>query len=162
MAESLPDRLRLVRAHFRMSAGDMATRVGLKDRRTWERYERAETRPNADILAYLYGEGINVHWLLSGDGSMLRLEPLPPTAGSGYTQDDRLYEITMATTLRWYETSGLVASPIKLAGLVSRTVRMLRARPDGASQPEAQIAAEVDLILDVARDMLIGAGWTGG
>lgn len=163
MTEGLPERLRLVRTHFDLSANDMAAKFGLKDRRTWERYEHGETRPNSDILAALHDEGVDVNWLLSGEGTMLRLPPAPAPDGGesaeAVTQLDRLYEICIKATLRWYDAAGLVAAPEALAGMITRAARLLRRQPDLWDKPEREISAAVADILDVARDMLAAGGW---
>lgn len=142
----------------------MADRVGLKDRKTWERYEAGDTRPNSETLAGLHAIGIDCNWLLSGDGSMLRTA-LPSIgegggAGTAYTQDDRLYDIAIKATLRWYDAAGLEAPPDALAGMITRAVRMLRGRPDAAAKTDAELAEDVGAILDVAREMLSSGGWS--
>lgn len=151
--DSLPVRLRQVRESFGLSAAAMAARVGLSVRQTWERYERGDTRPNSDVLAALYDAGIDLHWLVSGAGSMVR----PADSGA---QADRLYEQAIAAALEWYDAAGLSVPPDSLAGQVSRAVRMIRARPDIDSMTDAAVRAEVGNILDIARAMLSQSGWT--
>ncbi len=164
MNDGFPQRVQAVRTHFGLTAAALSSQVGLKDRNTWHRYERGETRPNSDILTALYRMGIDIHWLLSGEGAMLRAPAPEPTAGPDdsaggtYTQTDRLYEIAIKATLRWYETAGLALPPDGLAGVVSRAVRMLRAR--AGDKTDAEFADEVVAILDVARDMLTSTGWS--
>lgn len=164
MSEGFPQRLRAVRNHLGLAVTAISEQAGLKDRNTWHRYEKGETRPNSDTLAYLHGKGIDINWLLSGEGTMLRLPPqaLPEGSGAGaaYSQDDRLYEIAIKTTLRWYDEAELTLAPDGLAGMISRAVRLLRGRVDAQDKSDSELSAEVATILDVARDMLASAGWS--
>lgn len=152
--DGLPERMRQVRAHWGLTTLEMATRLGLRDRKTWERYERGDTRANTDVMAALYDSGIDIHWLLTGAGQMERVAP--SQAGAAETEDDQLYETAIATTLHWYERAGMQAEPEGLAGMISRAVRMVR-RP-GGPKAKAEVAAEVERILDIARDMAAAAG----
>jgi len=160
MAEGFPERLRRVRDYLDLSATQMAERVGLSVRKTWERYEKGDTRPNSDVMSALLGMGIDIHWLLTGDGAMLRSAASDGQAAAAL--DDRLYEIAIAATLGWYETAKLEAPVESMAGMISRAVRMLRSRPNIAEWTEADIRAEVGNILDVAREMLSQSGWSPG
>ena len=78
MTDTLQSRLKVVRSTLRLGAGDMADRVGLKDRKSWERYERGQNVPKADILETLVGLGFSSEWLLTGEGPMRR-EPMSAT-----------------------------------------------------------------------------------
>lgn len=163
MYDEFPQRMHAVRTHLGMSIPALSAQVGLKDRSTWNRYENGTTRPNSDTLAALYDLGIDINWLLSGEGTMLRGHLLPVAEGSGagsaYTQDDRLYEIAVKATLRWYSDAGMDLAPDGLAGMISRAVRMLRGRGDAPTKTDAELGEEVASILDVARDMLTSGGW---
>lgn len=161
MSDGLPERLRAARNHLGLTVASISEMAALRDRKTWERYERGETRPNSDTLSVLHGLGIDANWLLTGEGSMLLVSPMPASAGDGaaYTLDDRLYDIAIRATLRWYEAAGLTAAPDGLAGMITRAVRMLRGRPDISTKTDAELAADVGDILDVARDMLTSSGW---
>lgn len=64
-------RLKAVREHFGLNATDMAARVDLSGRSSWERYERGKHTPNGEILLHLSEMGINTNWVLTGQGQML-------------------------------------------------------------------------------------------
>lgn len=72
MSDDISQRLKTVRDHFRASGTQMSEICGLKDRKTWSRYEVGDTRPHSDMLAALHGRGIDINWLLTGQGTMLR------------------------------------------------------------------------------------------
>jgi transcriptional regulator with XRE-family HTH domain len=161
VSDGLPERLRESREYLGLTVIAMSKKVGLMNRKTWERYEKGDTRPNSDVLTVLHSLGIDANWLLTGEGGMLCLAPIPVPAGEGaaYTLDDRLYDIAIRATLRWYEAAGLTAAPDGLAGMITRAVRMLRGRPDTSTKTDAELAADVGDILDVARNMLTSSGW---
>lgn len=161
MSDGLPERLRAARTHLGLTIAAISEMAALRDRKTWERYERGETRPNSDTLTVLHGLGIDANWLLTGEGGMLRMAPIPGPAGdsAAYTLDDRLYDIAIKATLRWYEAAGLTTAPDGLAGMITRAVRMLRGKTDISTKTDAELAADVRDILDVARDMLTSSGW---
>lgn len=71
MTESLKKRLQDVREHLGLNTSEMAVTVGLRDRKSWERYERGENTPKAEALSRLVDLGVDAHWLLSGNGAML-------------------------------------------------------------------------------------------
>lgn len=68
----LAGRLKTIREHLGLSTADMAHRVGLKNRKSWEGYEKAAGVPRADALYVLACHGIDPWWLLSGEGEMIR------------------------------------------------------------------------------------------
>lgn len=61
-----------------LTALEMADLVGLRDRKSWERYERGENSPKAEVLSRVAAAGINTNWLLTGQGSM-RVAAVPPS-----------------------------------------------------------------------------------
>lgn len=66
MTESLQTRLRMLRHQVGLTAAEMAHRVGLKDRKSWENYERGHSMPKADALSRLALMGVDINWLLTG------------------------------------------------------------------------------------------------
>ncbi len=82
MSEGIPLRLMQTRKHLGLNAAEMADRVGLKDRKSWERYERDESSPKADVLSRLSSLGFDVNWVLTGEGQMLKGAAAPISHGS--------------------------------------------------------------------------------
>ena len=81
MHDGFSERLRQVRKHFGLTAAQMAERVGLNDRKSWENYERGQSSPKADVLSRLTEAGIDPTWLLTGSGTMLQGATATATAG---------------------------------------------------------------------------------
>ena len=74
---SIGERLRLFREAKRMSQAQMAEAI---DGATagYKKNEQGLALPNSKVLIGLYDLGLNVNWLLSGEGPMLRAEiPAP-------------------------------------------------------------------------------------
>lgn len=84
-------------------------------------------------------------------------QPAAPVA-----HDDRLYEVAIRTTLRWYESQGLEVAPDALAAMVTKAVLLVRSRTATADKTEIELADEIRAILDVAREMAASSGWSGG
>lgn len=67
------DRLKQVRGQFNQA--DVAAQLGVSEN-TWGRYEREERQPDADFLLLLrQKKGINVDWLLTGEGQKASFPP---------------------------------------------------------------------------------------
>lgn len=65
-----------------LSQKEIAERFGVKQQ-TWANYERGERNPSLELLAQIgVGEGVDLHWLLTGEGEMRRSVALAPT-GAG-------------------------------------------------------------------------------
>ena len=75
-------RLRELRAHFGFARrSDMANHLGLPNS-TYSAYEGDSGPPKVEWLVELARRGINLNWLLTGDGSML-MAPAGPTGLAG-------------------------------------------------------------------------------
>lgn len=75
---ALPGRLRELREHFALSQTAMARRVEIA-MRTWQDYEAGKSAPGATALGNLHKIGVNLGWLLAGDGQMLRRDNSVPS-----------------------------------------------------------------------------------
>jgi SOS-response transcriptional repressor LexA len=67
-------RLGAARSRIGATVTAIAQECGV-NRGTWNRYESGANRPDADTLAVLHAKGIDINWLLSGEGEMLRGAP---------------------------------------------------------------------------------------
>jgi phage repressor protein C with HTH and peptisase S24 domain len=72
MTGQLSERLKEARKSLGLNATEMAALVGLKDRKSWEHYEREETSPRSEVLSHLVKRGIDANWILTGEGRMHR------------------------------------------------------------------------------------------
>ena len=74
--QAITERLRKVRSHFGFSQRAMATFLNISAA-TWHGYEQRGDLPNSTCLENLATENININWLLTGDGEMLRSKAIP-------------------------------------------------------------------------------------
>lgn len=100
--EEIGDRLKLAREHLGMSIAAMAKHVGMSHR-GYQDNEAGLRTPKSTVISKFVELGISSHWLLTGEGEMLR-------AGTSYEQqqdivhavlhnDQDAYERTIERTL---------------------------------------------------------------
>lgn len=75
------ERLKALRASWRLSQAEIAERMGVS-LRSYQSYEQAIYKPKAEDIARLAEHGVDLNWLLTGDGGMFRgqREPAPMVA----------------------------------------------------------------------------------
>ena len=75
----ISDRLKLIRDRFNLSQPAAAAKFNIVAG-TWKQYERGPSEPGAGALRNLADGGVNIHWLLTGEGEMLLEDAkrLPP------------------------------------------------------------------------------------
>jgi len=66
----ISDRLRLIREHFDLTQPSAATKFGIP-LGTYKQYEKGPSEPGSGALRGLAEGGININWLLTGEGEML-------------------------------------------------------------------------------------------
>lgn len=80
---SVAERIKQVRTHLGLTQTEMAAKMSVT-LRPYQLYEAGERPPKAESLEALIRLGINVNWLLSGEGEMLLgTTILDPACGSG-------------------------------------------------------------------------------
>lgn len=172
---SITERLTALRSHFGLSQKAMAARLGIAGN-TWQRYELANEPPNSSVLAKLAAEGIDTHWLLTGEGAMLRkpsaahggFSDLPPShmaedeiGGSGFV---RIPHLRIRTT-----DSGVRIDDLSLEGALAFKRSWLRTTFE--AEPETLMIVEMEgeamepalrdgdlLLIDTAQPRLRGDG----
>ena len=173
---SITERLTALRSHFGLSQKAMAARLGIAGN-TWQRYELANEPPNSSVLAKLAGEGIDTHWLLTGEGAMLRRQAdagatgfsdLPPShlaeneiGGSGFV---RIPQLRIRTT-----DDGVRIDDLSLAGALAFSRVWLKTVFE--TEPGALLSVEMEgeamepglrdgdlLLLDTSQPKLRGSG----
>lgn len=79
------DRLKLIRGRFEESQAKFSKRFGIAQN-TWGQYEIGKRSIPDDLKSQLANMGINIHWLVTGDGAMYLFEDFS-TDGSTYVSD---------------------------------------------------------------------------
>jgi len=85
---SISKRLRFVRESLGIGQADASSKFGIPAS-TYRKYESGPSEPGSDALAGIARTGINVNWLLTGDGAML-LSDIKPQSTSGALDSTRL------------------------------------------------------------------------
>src|SRR5438309_3649477 len=67
---TLGARLKVLRQSLGKTQAEMSTSTGIP-LPTWKKYEGSDREPGAEALVAMARTGVNLHWLLTGNGSML-------------------------------------------------------------------------------------------
>lgn len=67
---NIGERLRLLRARFELSQAEASVKFGIPSG-SWKKYETGPSEPGSGALRALSEGGVNVNWLLTGEGEML-------------------------------------------------------------------------------------------
>jgi transcriptional regulator with XRE-family HTH domain len=86
------ERLEQIRASFGLTQADFAAQCGVP-LRTYSNYATDKRPPSHEVLQALAGKGINLNWLLTGEGEMLAIagEQTNVGAGAPVERDQDLY-----------------------------------------------------------------------
>ena len=75
---SIGERLRLLRGEFDLSQADMSSKFRIPFG-SWKKYEAGPSEPGAGALRGLAEGGVNINWLLTGEGEMLLTDQVKVT-----------------------------------------------------------------------------------
>lgn len=110
----ISDRLRLLRDHLGLTQPAIAMKFHIP-LPSWKSYEKGPSEPGAGALRDMALAGVNVHWVLTGEGEMLRQS----------TSDDNESGITAEVT-RTYSSGG---SPAKEASISAEVTKSTKKKP---------------------------------
>lgn len=96
----------MIRKNLRVNTAEIVDTVGGASAKTWERYERGENIPKADVLLSLVKLGFDANWILTGQGSMRPAEIVP------------LDEALLIDTLEFLDEEGQDVEPAHRARMV--------------------------------------------
>ena len=134
-------RTKAVRSHFGLSATQMAEAAGLKNRKSWEDYERGNHLPTGPVLLRLAEMGINTNWLLTGQGQMLLCE-----SPSSPLNEDLLGQV-IAGVEELLAERGYRVTPAHKAELIGIFYRhYLRQGGPGLAEDRAMMSDVVELL----------------
>lgn len=89
---AIGERLRSWRRSMRLTQNDLATQMGV-NKATLRRYELGLNALTTSHLTLLYSHGVNMNWLLTGEGGMLREDsPEPPEISAAEKRINELAE----------------------------------------------------------------------
>lgn len=74
MGGSVAERLKAVRNSHGKTQREFCDDLGLSSASLWKHYETGRNLPSLPLLQSLHALGVDINWLLSGDGSMWRKE----------------------------------------------------------------------------------------
>ena len=110
----LCDRLRVIREMLGLTQAVMATQMGIS-LRAYQTYEAGQRQPKASDVAGLVGVGIDLNWLLTGVGQMMReaAPAAPPPI------DEQLLAETLRLVDDWLAANRRVMTPERKAQAVA-------------------------------------------
>ncbi|MDP2699644.1 helix-turn-helix transcriptional regulator [Thalassospira sp.] len=122
----LAGRLKSVRVHLHLSSAEMAKKVGLQNRKSWEGYEKGSNSPKAEVLCNLARSGIDAEWLLTGEGEMLRLLAQQPDDRDAVCQvDEGILRLVITEAEKFYRMHHLRIPPDQFAKVISLGYAMM-------------------------------------
>lgn len=156
MSDPLSQRLSQVRHHLGFTTNEMATCVGLKDRQSWERYERGETSPKADVLSHIANMGVNTNWLLTGTGLMqIATNNLIERPAADDESVLKIIEMIAEELLKVIEKDRLQSPPDHVAEAITACYRMLK-RSHGQLQDDSATRYMIIGLLSDMRRLIRG------
>jgi transcriptional regulator with XRE-family HTH domain len=114
------DRLKAVRLTLGESQKGMARRYSLGEN-GWQILERDARAPKAEVLAALAAEGIDLNWLVTGNGQMKQGETTEAREGiKSAATDEALMGRLIDGITAVYKDAGQAIAPINLGQLAAR------------------------------------------
>ena len=110
--ESIHARIARARKHLGVTQPEMSGRTGIPVS-SLDKYEGGHSKPGTDALAQIAACGINIHWLVTGDGPMMLSELQPRGA-----LDAPLLQASIEGVEEALRATGRDMSPAKKAELV--------------------------------------------
>lgn len=156
MDEGLAGRLKRIRTELDMSARKLSLELGVNGN-AWSTYEAGTSLPSAPVLEALCRRGVNLNWLMLGDGDVWRNEqPQAP-------QDLRRYVARQNETL--FNRLGLGRLAMMASGSTLRVrlrvAELLTSRyptPLGLDQLAQQLKLPIDQVAPALLDILAADG----
>ena len=83
-------RIRSLRERLDMSQRAFAEMIGGLPPTTISKYEQGLIKPSAEILSKLGNKGVNINWLLTGEGLMFETQDNTPSSGEPVDDETRM------------------------------------------------------------------------
>ena len=117
------ERLKSARESLGISQRTIAKRIGCSAR-SWEAYERGKSLPGFRILQSVASLGIDIHWLVTGEGSMTRSANVTSAAPPEPIDED-LLKMIIEELERFRESRNLSWSAERKARLITYGYAMM-------------------------------------
>lgn len=105
MDAEIGERLRAFRQALGCSQEELASRLQVP-LRTYQNYDQGRSAPKAHALKHLADLGINIHWLLTGEGVMLMASAGPSSPTASPALDMKLMGLILEDVFRVYAEEG--------------------------------------------------------
>ena len=148
---SVPERLILIRSSWNESQAVFARKLGLKQP-VYARYETGDRTLPDDVKGKISQLGINLHWLITGEGEMFLEKEAPPEAKDKFPEDPEQGMAMLDSMLEMLLKKGVIEEkdiPPPLAGvkrervkMTAETREMLERKLENARKKEFKIKAE--------------------
>lgn len=125
----LSQRIKALRQTLGKTQRDMAAWAGVTPL-GWHKYEAGDNLPGATVLASMREKGVNINWLLGGDGPMRLYMNFTPDEPAAPSDQDILKEAINAVE-SWLATNSRALPPEKKAEIYTHIYAEALAAPDG-------------------------------
>lgn len=148
------DRLRSFREKCGMTQPMIAEKCGVS-LRALQDYEAGKRLPAGEALEALGGMGLDLNWLLTGDGEMFRDTLGRPVGGTAAQPaiDAELMGLIVEGISGAYKDEGAALAPRLLGELATRLHTDILASVEGGDDPGARRAALRALLIQLRRDL---------
>lgn len=127
-APLIAQRLKALRQGLEKTQKDMAAWTGVSAL-AWHKYEAGENLPGGKVLATLRARGMNVNWILGGDGPAQTHYDFSDDAAPGANETDILKQV-IAAVEEAQAGAGLNLPAARKADLISHLYSEALAEPD--------------------------------
>ena len=143
----IAERLRVIRAKYSVSQPEFAAKCGVSIR-AYQDYEAGKRLPSAEVMLALTELGIDVDWLLTGEGEMCPDEAMP--SGAVAPIDEVLMGRVVEGISKTYKEMGARISPRDL-GIAA--ARMASDLIEAYQKPEDRVVALPGLLQQLRREL---------
>lgn len=127
------ERLAVWREHVEMTYAELSRITGIPER-TLKGYEKGDRNPGSEALAALAKSGINLHWLLTGQGQM-RFEPTAVASGpAGISLDKTRFKAAVSAIEEGLDLIDRSLPPDKKAELILAAYGLMSESEQGRNE----------------------------
>lgn len=126
---NIAERLRLIRTKLNLTQREASTKFHMP-LTSWKSYEKGPSEPGSGALTGLATGGVNIHWLLTGEGEMLLADMQTAQyqdnqSAASLTLDREKIVLAIETVEEGLQITGRVMKPNKKAELIMAVYDLL-------------------------------------